>query len=143
MPGAESLGFVVPNVSALPWDAIAEFREHDGSIEARARLREFEAEAAAREPRSSVDLVRATGVAVSDGLIGVGRDLSPKLPESLRGPILESAIGMVPLVGQYASLAVSMGDAIATLREHRAFQRSWVAAIFELRDASVDNFVDW
>jgi hypothetical protein len=36
-----------------------------------------------------------------------------------------------------------MGDAIAALREHREFQRSWVAAIFELRDAAVDTLIDW
>jgi hypothetical protein len=143
MPGAESLGFVIPNISALPWEAIAQFRAHEGSIEARARLREFEAGAAAREPYGSVALVRATGKAVSTGLLSVVQELSPSLPESLRGPILESAVGVVPLVGQYASLAISMGDAIATLREHREFQRSWVAAIFELRDAAVDTLIDW
>jgi hypothetical protein len=143
MPGAESLGFVIPNLSSLPWEAIAQFRAHEGSVEARARLREFEASAAAREPQGSVALVRATGKAVSDGLLSVVNDLSPSLPQSLRGPILESAVGVVPLVGQYASLAISMGDAIATLREHRAFQRSWVAAIFELRDAAVDTLIDW
>jgi hypothetical protein len=47
--GAEALAITVPNVGSLPWEAIAEFREHPGSQEARARLRQFDARGAAGE----------------------------------------------------------------------------------------------
>jgi len=37
--GREALSVVVPNVEALPWETVLEFREHPGSGEARAMLR--------------------------------------------------------------------------------------------------------
>jgi hypothetical protein len=143
IPGAESLGFVIPNFSVLPWEAIARFRNHQGAVEARGRLRTFEVEAAAREPYGSAELMRDTAREVTKGLLGVVGDLAPKLSDDLRGPLVGSSIGLVPVVGQYASLAVSMGDAISALRQHRAFEGSWVAAILELRDAAVDTLIDW
>jgi hypothetical protein len=143
LPGVESLGFVVPNFSVLPWEEIARFRDHPGSVEARGRLREFESEVAARELPGSAEYVRSTGRAVSEALIGVARDLAPSLPEDLQSPVLGSAIGLVPIVGQYASLAVSMGDIVAALRQSQAFEGSWVAAVFELRDAAADAALDW
>jgi hypothetical protein len=143
MPGAESLGFVVPNFSVLPWEELARFRDHPGSVEARGRLREFESEVAARELPGSVEYIRATGRAVSEGLLGAARDLAPSLPEDLQSPVLSSAIGLVPIVGQYASLAISVGDIVAALRQSQAFEGSWVAAVFELRDAAADAAIDW
>ncbi len=143
IPGAESLGLVVPNFSVLPWEAIARFRDHQGAVEARGRLREFEMEAAAREPYGSAELVRDTAREVAKGLLGVVGDLAPKLSDDLRGPLLGSSVGLVPVVGQYASLAVSMGDAISALHQHRAFEGSWVAAILQLRDAAADAAIDW
>lgn len=143
IPGAESLGFIIPNFSVLPWEAIARFRDHQGAMEARGRLREFEMEAATREPYGSAELVRDTARKVTKDLLGVVDDLAPKLSDDLRGPLVGSSIGLVPVVGQYASLAVSMGDAISALRHHRAFEGSWVAAILELRDAAIDTLIDW
>lgn len=143
MLGEESLGLVVPNFSVLPWEAIANFRDHQGAIEARGRLREFEVEAAAREPQGSAELVRDTAREVAKELFGAVSDLAPKLSDDIRGPLIGSTVGLVPVVGQYASLAVSMGDAISALRQHRDFEGSWVAAILELRDAAIDTIIDW
>lgn len=143
LPGAESLGFIVPNFSVLPWEAVAEFRDHAGALEARVKLREFEAEAAANERDQSAAFVRATARAVSDGLMGAVKDLAPSLPNDLRSPLLGTAVGFVPIVGQYASLAISMGDMIAAIREHERFEGSWLAAVFELRDTAIDATIDF
>jgi len=143
LPGVESLGFLVPNFSVLPWEEIARFRDHPGAVEARGRLREFEAEVATRELAGSAEYIRTTGRAVTEALVGAARDLAPSLPEDIRGPVLGSAIGLVPIVGQFASLAVSMGDIVAALRLSQAFEGSWVAAVFELRDAAADAAIDW
>jgi hypothetical protein len=143
LPGAESLGFIVPNFSLLPWEAIAQFRDHPGAVEARGRLREFENEAATRDLPGSTELVNDTGRLVTQALLGVAKDLAPSLPDDLRGPVFSSTVGLIPIVGQYASVAVSMGDVISALRRYQAFEGSWVAAIFELRDTSVESIIDW
>jgi hypothetical protein len=142
-PGAQSLGFLVPNFSQIPWEAIARFRDHPGAEEARGLLRDFEVEAATREPEGTDSLTRATGRAVTTALMGVTRDLAPDLPSEVRGPIASSTIGLIPIVGQFASLAISMGDVIAALRRHQEFEGSWVAAVLELRDAAIETLVDW
>lgn len=142
LPGAESLGFVVPNVSVVPWEAIATFRDHPGAQEARAHLREFEKEAVAGERDQSAEFVRATARAVSDGLLGAAKDLAPSLPDDLRSPLLGTAVGFIPIMGQYASLAISMGDMISAIRAHEKFEGSWLAAVFELRDAAIEEIVD-
>jgi hypothetical protein len=141
MPGAESLGFLVPNFSHLPWEAIARFRDHPGAVEARGRLREFESAATASDAGDA--LTQKTGQAVTEALLAVTKDLSPKLPDELRGPITASTVGLVPIVGQYASLAVSMGDIISALSRHQAYEGSWVAAILDLRNEAIDDLVDW
>ena len=39
-PGGEALDIVVPHLGSLPWEAVMDFRDHQGSCEARAlRLR--------------------------------------------------------------------------------------------------------
>src|SRR5215203_964418 len=53
LDGREALGIAVPNVGALPWEAVVEFRDHAGSTEARAMLREFEEKAAHEEPEDA------------------------------------------------------------------------------------------
>jgi hypothetical protein len=143
LPGAESLGFIVPNFSALPWEAVAQFRDHAGAREARERLHEFEADATARERDQSPEFVRSTARAVADGLMGAVKDLAPDLPDDLATPVASTAIGLVPIIGQYASLAISMGDMISALREYERFEGSWIAAVFELRDAAADATIDW
>lgn len=143
LPGAESLGFIVPNFSALPWDAIARFRDHQGAMEARTRLREFEEETSMHERHQSPEFIRNTARAVTEGLMGAVKDLAPSLPDDLSSPVLSSAVGLVPIVGQYASLAISMGDMISALREHEKFEGSWIAAVFELRESAADAAIDW
>lgn len=143
LPGVESLGFLVPNFSVLPWEEIARFRDHQGSVEARARLREFESEVASRELPGSARYVRETGQAVSSALMATARELAPSLPDDVRGPVLGSAVGLIPVVGQFASMAVSMGDIVAALHRSQEFEGSWVAAVFELRDAAADAAMNW
>ncbi len=143
LPGEISLGFLVPNFSCLPWEAIAQFRDHPGAVDARGRLREFESAAAVRGDPSTIETVRTAGREVTSALLAVAKDLSPKLPEEARGPIIASTVSLIPVVGQYTSLAVSMGDLISALRRHQQFEGSWVAAILELRDAAIDTLVDW
>lgn len=143
LPGEESLGFMVPNFSILPWEAVAEFRDHPGCLEARERLRAFDARAGSEEAPKEIGELRATGEAVADGLFGAVKDLAPKLPDEIARPLAGTAVGLVPVVGQYASLALSMGDMIAAVRDHERFEQSWIAAIIELRDAAADATINW
>jgi len=46
LSGQHALEIAVPNLVVLPWEAVVEFRNHAGSAEARAMLREFGQKAA-------------------------------------------------------------------------------------------------
>lgn len=77
--GRTALSILAPNVGSLSWESIAEFREHGGAMEARGKLREFEERALAAEPDDPLECQRETFRAVSEALMSVIRDLSPKL----------------------------------------------------------------
>jgi hypothetical protein len=142
LPGEEALGFIVPNFSVLPWEAIAEFRDHPGAIEARQKLREFDAVSEAGGGQT-IEAVRATAQAVTQSLLGTVKDLSPKLPDEIASPLASTSVGLIPVVGQYASLALSVADVIAALRNSDRFEQSWVAAVFELRESAIEAAIDF
>jgi hypothetical protein len=139
--GEESLRIFIPNVSSLPWEAICEFREHPAAAEARERLRAFEERALSEGLPGSADFIRSTATEVTGCLVAATRDLAPNLPENLARPVAETAVGVIPVVGQYLSLASSVADMIAAVKQHHAYSESWLAAIFELREEALASLV--
>jgi hypothetical protein len=84
--GATALGLLIPSVGGLPWEAIAEYRAHPGSEDARGRLREYEQRAVAAEPnfrrRSS-----GRSAPTSSGRSTIFREASPRTwPRRRRRP---------------------------------------------------------
>lgn len=142
LPGEEGLRFFVPNLTALPWEAIAQFREHSAAKEARERLAAFEERALHEGQPGSPANIRATATQVTDCLVSAAQELAPSLTEDLRGPVLGTAVSIVPVVGQFLSLASSMGDLIAAVKQHQDYAGSWLAAIFELREEAIASLLD-
>lgn len=128
-PGDEALSIIVPNIGSLPWEAVVGFREHHGSEEARAQLREFERLATEQEPQDAYDFLKAVSAEVNRGFMATVKELAPNLPEELAKEALLLGVSVVSVIGgPIASVA-------STVSETRAFNRSWVAALMKLQAA--------
>lgn len=131
--GQTALGILVPNVGALRWEQIAEFREHPGAVEARGELREFEARALAAGPDDPLDFQRKVFQAVSAELLAVIQDLKPKLGASLSEEAAKFGISFVPVAGPFIGTAAGFAEALYEAAKQR---HAWYAAIMRLRDMS-------
>jgi hypothetical protein len=130
-PGGEALGVVVPNLGSLPWEAVIEFRAHQGSPEARAKLRQFDELPADEEPQDVVRFQRRVSQEVNSAIFGAWNDLRPNLPEALGMEAAKTGVSLYPIVGPFIASGLSVSEALA-----RDFQdrRSWLAALWKLRD---------
>jgi hypothetical protein len=130
LPGSEALSYLIPNLGRLPWEAIVEFREHDGSREARAKLREFDRRAA-EDAQDAYDYGRRAGHELTAALFGALEDQRPSLPEELAKEALLGAVDLVPGVGPIAGKTASVAQ---TIREDRRLRRHWTSALMLLRE---------
>jgi hypothetical protein len=131
--GADALAITVPNVGALPWEAVVEFRDHPGSQEARAKLREFDARGADGDPERGYEYLRSVHGAVTTALFEALDDQRRGLPEQLAEEAIKTAVSFVPVVGPAVELTASVADAVI---DTRRFNRSWIAALMQLRARS-------
>jgi hypothetical protein len=81
----------VPNVGALPWEAVVQWREHPGSQEVRGKLREFEERAAKAEPEEAEGFLKQVAREVINGYEAAYRELLPSLPEELQKEMAKTA----------------------------------------------------
>jgi hypothetical protein len=128
--GSEALDIVAPNVGVLPWEAVVEFREHSGSTEARARLREFEALAASQDPQDAYDFLKRVSREVNQAYLDAIHSLAPSLPENLAKEALLTLISVTSVIGPVLEKIGSVGNTITEMRE---FNRSWIAALMHLQ----------
>jgi hypothetical protein len=68
--GMTALEIAAPNLGALEWEQVLEFRRHAGAEEARQMLREFERLALEQEPQDAEDFLLKVSQRVVDGLLG-------------------------------------------------------------------------
>lgn len=133
--GAAALSIVVPDLTHLPWGAIAEFRDHPGSHEARHRLRDFDANARLGEfdicDRQRFD--RLVAHEITRSLMAAWRETRPKIKIELPKEAALTGIGFVPLVGPALSLGASLGDTQLHAQRHA---RSWISALWNLLDTA-------
>jgi hypothetical protein len=128
-PGDEALSILVPNIGKLPWEAVAEFREHPGCAEARAQLREFEQRAADSEPEDAVSYLRGVAQEVSRGYMLALEDRRTNFGTELAEEAIKTGVSLVPGVGPL----VEKGATVTQLaREAGRERRSWTSAIFKL-----------
>lgn len=129
LAGSEAVSVVVGDIGALPWEAVVEFRDHEGSREARDRLREFERLAIESDPRDAYEFMKRVGHEVNRGFRAAIEELAPNLPEELAKQVLLNGVATVSVVG--APVAAIAGAA-STVSASRAFNRSWIAAVMVL-----------
>jgi hypothetical protein len=129
--GAEALSIVVPNIGGLPWEAVAEFRDHPGSTEARAKLIEFERRAAEDEPEDAYDWLKSVSQQVNDAYAAALADTAKSIPEEMAKEALLQGVAFIPAVGPIASASSSVAE---TLKEIMRERRTWFAALWQLKN---------
>jgi hypothetical protein len=131
--GDQALAIIVPNIGGLPWDAVADFREHPGSQEARAMLREFEQFAAAEGPDDAYEFLLKVSQKVTRAYAAALAETAKSLPEELAKEALLTGVSLIPAVGQVVASASSVSQALRDVMKDR---RSWSAALWKLRTAA-------
>ncbi|MDX8153370.1 hypothetical protein SK069_17360 [Patulibacter brassicae] len=129
--GATALEIAAPNLGALRWEEILDFREHPGAKEARALLLSFERVAAAEEPSDAADFLRKVSQQVTDALLNALADRRTNVPRAVAGEAVKTGISLIPVVGPFlekAATAAQIGRAVSTER------RSGIAALMKLRE---------
>lgn len=127
--GREALSIVVPNVGSLPWEAVVEFRDHGGSAEARAMLREFEEKAAREEPEDAAAFLRSVAQDITRAMASAYEAQRRSLPEQVAEESIKTLIGLVPFYGALATGAASLEAIAFSALEQRT---SWTAALMTL-----------
>jgi hypothetical protein len=129
--GSPALALLVPDLVHLPWEAIAEFRAHPGSHEARHRLRDFDAKAQAQELEVGEigQFEQRVGAEITGSLLAAWVDTRPRLGRDVAKEAAKTGIGFIPLVGPAVSAGVSIAESTLRRREH---DRSWLSALWNL-----------
>ena len=133
LDGSDALGILVPNVGGLPWEAVVEFREHGGSAEARAMLREFEERAAREHSEDAREFLRSIAQDVAGALASAYEAQRRTVTEQLAEEAARTIVDLVPVYGPLASGAASLEAIASDAREQRT---SWTAALMVLRRRS-------
>jgi len=127
--GDKALNILVPNLSALSWEAVDDFRSHPGCSEARAMLRMFESNVAELEPDDDVAQIQTLAAEITGVYQQALNDSRTRLGRELADEALKTSVAMVPGVGPIAEKAATVTQ---IAREWNRERRSWTAAIFEL-----------
>lgn len=126
--GEIAVAIAVPDIGQAPWDAIAAFRSHPGSQEARARFRQWELEASS----GVVDLTTfqvQVAQAITRDLMAAAAESMPSTGQQVAGQAANTAIGLIPMVGSVAAPALGLADVLQGARRRR---KSWFSALVDL-----------
>lgn len=133
--GGSALAILVPNLGELPWQAIAEFRAHPGSVEARHRLRDFDGRAQ-RETLELQDIQRFeqhVGEEITRSLLAAWAETRPRMGAAVANEAVKTGIGFIPLAGPALSATSSI---VETAWKQRGHDRSWLSALWNLITSS-------
>lgn len=128
--GHTALGILVPEVGELPWETVAEYREHPGSEDARGKLREFEDRAIAAEPDDPLEFQAEIFRSITDDLFAAVKDLRGSVAKDLAGEAAKTGVSFIPAIGPLLGPGASLVQAIA---EYMHEERTWYAALMKLR----------
>ena len=131
-PGDKALSILIPNVGSLSWEAIAEFREHPGCVEAREMLRLFELKAAELEPEGDTVDLQILASEVADAYAGALEDSRTRLGAELSKEAIKTSVSLVPGIGP---IAEKVATTVQVAREWGRQRRSWTSAICKLKDS--------
>lgn len=128
--GTTAVQIAAPNLDALEWEQVLEFRGHPGALEARQMLREWEQAAADQEPGDANEFLMKVSQETMQGMLAALHEQQPKLGRTVVEEAAKTAVGFVPIVGAFIGGAVSVGETAAErLRE----SRSGIAALMKLQ----------
>jgi hypothetical protein len=130
--GGTALELLVPNVGGLPWEAIIEFREHPGSQESRAKLREFEEAAASSEPGSAAEFKERVQTEITKAFWQALDDLKPNAALTTAKEVAKTGIGFIPVAGPIVAAGATAAEIAAAQIE---YWNSWHAALLKLHAA--------
>lgn len=126
-----ALQIAVPNLTALAWEQVLEFRRHAGAEEARHMLREFERLALEQEPEDAREFLLKVSQQVGDWLMEALKDRSVHLGRTAAEEAAKKAISFIPVVGPFIDTAIAVVEVgAAKLSE----SRSGIAALMKLRE---------
>lgn len=128
--GSTALGIVVPDLGQLPWEAIAEFRAHPASGDAREKLREFEQRALDAEPGESRELLSGVATAITTDLMAALAETRIDVWKAVAGEAVKTAVSFVPIFGPMIGPATGVAEALGERAEQRA---AWYFALMKLR----------
>jgi hypothetical protein len=133
LTGAEALAIQVPNIGALPWEAVVQFREHAGSQEARAKLREFEQRAASdTDPGDAYEFLKRVSAEVNLAYQAAVDDMRDSLTEALTKEVAKTGVSFIPVVGPFLGYGASVAElGLDVLKE----RKSWIAALMQLNES--------
>jgi hypothetical protein len=94
--GLTAMQIAAPNLGALAWEQVLEFREHPDTEEARQMLREWERVAAEQEPGDANEFLMKVSQQTMQGMLAVLHDQQPKLGRTVIEEAAKTAVGFVP-----------------------------------------------
>jgi hypothetical protein len=128
--GATALGILVPDLGQLRWEAIAEYRAHPASGEAREKMREFEQRALEAEPAEAREFLAEVGSSITADLMTALAETQVDLWKAVGGEAAKTAVSFVPIVGPLIGPAAGIAEALGEHAEQRA---AWYFALMKLR----------
>ena len=128
--GTTAVQIAAPNLSALEWDDVLEFRRHAGAEEARQMLREFERLAVEQEPQDAEEFLLNVSQQVTDGLLRALNDRSVHVARAAADEAVKTAVSFIPFVGPFIEKTMA---AVEIAAARRSESRSGVAAMMKLR----------
>jgi hypothetical protein len=131
--GDTALSVLVPNVSRLNWEQIAEFREHSGAIEAREKLREFERRVMASEPSDPLEFRTRLFQEISTDFFAALDELAPNFGVDISEEAAKFGVSFIPIVGPFLGPGASLLEAVLDAQQQR---HAWYAALMRLRNAT-------
>jgi hypothetical protein len=129
--GRTALGILVPEVGKLPWEAIAEYRQHPGSEDARGKLQEFEERALAAGQDDPLEFQTEVFRSITDDLFAAVDDLRGNVVKDLAAEAAKTGVSFIPVIGPLLGPGASLAQAIG---EYMQEQSTWYAALMKLRN---------
>ena len=128
--GRTALGMLVPDVGELPWETVAEYRDHPGSEDARGKLQEFEVRALAAGREEPLEFQTEVFRSITDDLFAAVKDLRGNMVKDLAAEAAKTGVSFIPVIGPLLGPGASLAQAIG---EHMHEERAWYAALMKLR----------
>jgi hypothetical protein len=134
--GSTALAVAVPSIGHLSWEAIAEFRERPGSIEAREMLRSVEDVARDQEHRDAESYLRTINASIMDAMAGALIETDVNLSRTVGREAVGIAVSFIPIVGPVVGPAIGIAEALHQRAEQRA---NGIYALMTLRRGSTGS----